>query len=74
MGAGGIACINNVLYFYGGSFTGRKADSSQTWALNLSNTKAGWVAKAAMPDGRNHVGYTSLNGIAYAIGGLHLGN
>ena len=27
-----------------------------------------------MPDARNHVGYTALDGLIYAIGGLHLTN
>ena len=35
---------------------------------------AGWVAKAAMPDARNHIGYVAINGIAYAVGGQHLYN
>lgn len=70
--AGGIACINNVLYFYGGLNAGRATDSAKTWAFDLNNPSAGWVQKANMPDPRNHIGYTSVNGIAYAIGGIRL--
>ena len=32
---------------------------------------AAWVARAAMPNGRHHLGAAALNGIAYAVGGNH---
>jgi N-acetylneuraminic acid mutarotase len=69
---GGLVDINNVLYYYGGINSADNADLSTTYALNLSNTAAGWVAKAPMPDARNHLGYAEINGIAYAVGGQHL--
>ena len=72
--AGGLVAINNVLYSFGGVNQGVTADISNTWAFDLNNPSAGWVAKAAMPDARTHVGYVEINNIAYAVGGQHLYN
>jgi N-acetylneuraminic acid mutarotase/regulation of enolase protein 1 (concanavalin A-like superfamily) len=72
--AGGLVSINNVLYFYGGLNASDTADVSNTWAFDLSNPAAGWVAKSPMPDARNHIGYVAINGLAYAVGGQHLYN
>jgi N-acetylneuraminic acid mutarotase/fibronectin type 3 domain-containing protein len=69
---GGLVCINNHLIYYGGLNAGDTADLSNTWSLDLANPAAGWVAKAAMPNPRNHIGAAAINGIAYAIGGQHL--
>jgi N-acetylneuraminic acid mutarotase len=71
---GGLAAINNHLYYYGGLNSNDTADLTNTWAIDLANTKAGWTAKAAMPDGRNHIGSVVINNIAYAVGGGHLYN
>jgi N-acetylneuraminic acid mutarotase len=72
--SGGMVCINNELIYYGGINAASTVDQSATWTLNLSNPSAGWVADAAMPNARNHIGYVAVNGLAYAIGGLHLYN
>jgi N-acetylneuraminic acid mutarotase len=72
--SGGLVCINNTLISYGGINAASTVDQSATWSLNLSSPGATWVADAAMPDARNHIGYAEVNGIAYAIGGLHLYN
>jgi N-acetylneuraminic acid mutarotase/regulation of enolase protein 1 (concanavalin A-like superfamily) len=72
--AGGLVCINDVLYYYGGLNPTDTADLSNTWAFDLNNPAAGWVAKSPMPDARNHIGYVAINGIAYAVGGQHLYN
>jgi N-acetylneuraminic acid mutarotase len=70
----GLVCINNELISYGGINAASTVDQSATWSLNLGSANATWVAEAAMPDARNHIGYTEINGIAYAIGGTHLYN
>jgi N-acetylneuraminic acid mutarotase len=72
--AGGLVAIGNVLHFYGGMNTTRTADMPDHWALDLDNIGAGWVSKAPMPNPRNHIGYAMVNGLAYAMGGLHLLN
>ena len=74
MSCGGLAAINNHLYYYGGLSANDKADLSTTFGLNLANPSAGWVTEAAMPDARNHLGSSVINGIAYAVGGSHLYN
>jgi N-acetylneuraminic acid mutarotase len=70
----GLVCINNQLICYGGINGSSTADLSNTWSLDLTNPNAAWVADAAMPNARNHIGYAAINGIAYAIGGMHLYN
>jgi N-acetylneuraminic acid mutarotase/regulation of enolase protein 1 (concanavalin A-like superfamily) len=74
MSCGGMVCINNHLYYYGGLNGAITADLNTTYALDLSNPTAGWQAEAAMPNGRNHLGAAVINGIAYAVGGDHLYN
>ncbi len=71
---GGLAAVNNHLYYYGGLNATDTADLSATWGLDLAHPAAGWVAEAAMPDGRNHLGSAVINGLAYAVGGSHLYN
>ena len=70
----GLVCINHTLYYYGGLNATDTADLTNTWALDLSNPGGGWVAKAAMPNARDHIGAVAINGIAYAVGGGHLYN
>ncbi len=47
------------------------ADTDEHWVMSLDNQAAGWTNAAAMPDPRNHAGYTVLNGLIYVIGGQH---
>ena len=70
--SGGLVDINNHLIYYGGINAAKTVDQSATMSLDLSNPSATWVSEAAMPDARNHMGYAEINGIAYAIGGMHL--
>ncbi len=70
----GLVCISNKLYYYGGLNAACTSDLANTWMLDLANPSAGWVARAAMPNARDHVGAVAINGIAYAVGGGHLYN
>jgi regulation of enolase protein 1 (concanavalin A-like superfamily) len=72
--AGGLVAIGRVLHFFGGMNTQRTADLADHWALDLDNLSAGWVSLAPMPNPRNHLGYAAVNGIVYALGGLHVMN
>ena len=74
MSCGGLVAVNNALYYYGGLNAANTADLNTTYALDLSNPSAGWVAKAALPNGRNHLGAVAINGVAYAVGGWHVYN
>jgi N-acetylneuraminic acid mutarotase len=49
----------------------RTIDEATTYALDLTNLSAGWVRKADVPDGRNHVAAAGLDGYFYVLGGQH---
>lgn len=70
---GGAGIVGTTLYFYGGSErppgTEDDLDKANTWALDLANLSEGWNARARMPSPRNHLGYATLDGKVYAIGG-----
>ena len=71
---GGLAYINDHLYYYGGLNPANTADVANTWGLDLGNPSAGWVAEAPMPDARNDLGSAVIDGVAYAVGGSHVYN
>ena len=66
-----MVAIDNHLYLYGGLNAGLTADLNTTLSLDLADPAGGWQARAAMPNGRNHLGAVAINGVAYAIGGWH---
>jgi N-acetylneuraminic acid mutarotase len=67
-GAGAGALIGRTFLFMGGADASRK-DRTEVWALNLDNLAAGWVAKQALPEARNHPAAVELGGSVYFIGG-----
>jgi N-acetylneuraminic acid mutarotase len=69
--AGQLAYLGGRLHYFGGTNLARTADVGEHWALDLSNTSAGWVARAALPNPRHHMGAAVLDGKIYAIGGQH---
>ena len=81
-GGGVLVKIGRELHYYGGSVRTNgvwRADYGTHWALDLdggtawrTTTKSGQLL-APMPNPRNHLGGTELNGKLYAIGGQHLG-
>ena len=70
--SGGMVYANNELIYYGGINANNTVDQSATYTLSLTTPDAKWMTAAAMPDAHNHLGYAQINGIAYAIGGMHL--
>jgi N-acetylneuraminic acid mutarotase len=70
MAGGGAAVINHVLHYFGGNDSNR-LDAGDHFALDLTNTAAGWQTKASMTDPRSHFGYTLFDGKIYTIGGQH---
>jgi regulation of enolase protein 1 (concanavalin A-like superfamily) len=68
----GMVCINNTLISFGGINATNTVDQGGTYSLDLTNPSATWVTDASMPNPRNHLGYVAINGIAYAVGGMHL--
>jgi len=67
-GSGQMALVGSTLYFFGGS-DAKRADKSNTWALDLNNQSLGWVTRASMPAARNHFGSAVIDGKIYAVGG-----
>jgi N-acetylneuraminic acid mutarotase len=79
---GALVKFGRELHFYGGTVRQNGTfmqDYGTHWALDLdgggvwrTTTKTGQTL-APMPNPRNHMGGTCLNGKLYAIGGQHLG-
>lgn len=68
-GAGGAAVIGNTLYYIAGTSADRTVSVGDLFALNLNNQSEGWQRLATMPNPRNHLAVTALEGKLYAIGG-----
>lgn len=68
-GAGASAIIGRNLHFVGGLGADRGGDKTDHFVLNLDNISAGWVRKASLPAGRNHLSAAAVGGKFYAIGG-----
>lgn len=74
-GGGVVVCRDRTLHFFGGAqrFNGLTLiDNPEHWALNLDAPTPAWVPMAPLPNPRNHLGGTVLNGKVYAVGGQHL--
>jgi N-acetylneuraminic acid mutarotase len=67
-GSGALTARGRFLHFYGGADISRN-DKGEHWILNLDS--GGWVAAAAMPNPRSHMGYAEIAGKVCAIGGQH---
>jgi N-acetylneuraminic acid mutarotase len=73
-GAGAAAVLGGKLHFFGGTereggeYSG---DAGEHWILDLENGTT-WQPAAPLPNPRNHLGATAVNGKVYAIGGQHL--
>ena len=52
--------VGNTIYFAGGMDRTRTIDENDVYALDLTDQDAGWVQKADLPNGRNHVAAASL--------------
>ncbi|MDB5046850.1 MAG: hypothetical protein JWQ08_2900 [Deinococcus sp.] len=78
-GAGALVKLDRTLHFFGGTERDitdtnlYKRDSPEHWVLQLDGG-TGWTAAAPLPNPRNHLGGTVLNGKIYALGGQHLGD
>jgi N-acetylneuraminic acid mutarotase len=75
-GGGAMARWGTELHFFGGLTRAQFATVNQAehWVLDLTNPLLGWKTRAALPNARNHLAATELNGKIYAIGGQDLWN
>lgn len=67
-GGGELYLLNGSLHYVAGSDVNR-VDHKEVWALDLSNSNANWVARASLPEVRNHFGGAVINGKLYIAGG-----
>jgi N-acetylneuraminic acid mutarotase len=67
LAGGGLVALGRQLHYFGGNNASRN-DVAVHYVLNLDNATA-WTSAAALPSGRSHLGYATLNGQIYAIGG-----
>jgi N-acetylneuraminic acid mutarotase len=67
--AGALVRVGRKLHFFGG-LDSKKRDKGDHWELDL-RTPTKWITRAAMPDPRNHLGYTLAGTKMYAVGGQH---
>jgi Kelch motif len=82
-GGGALVKLGRELHYFGGTLRMNgiyQQDFGTHWVLDLDSgtgwrntTKSGQLL-ADLPNPRNHMGGTVLNGKIYAIGGQHLGN
>ena len=69
--AGGLGYVGGKLYHFGGNNLSRTQDGSETWMLDLAGERPRWVNEASLPDPRNHIGFATINGQIYAVGGQY---
>jgi N-acetylneuraminic acid mutarotase len=67
-GGGEMFHVSGKLYYVAGS-DAKRGDHSDVWMLDLSDTGAGWVTRASLPQARNHFGGAVINGKIYVTGG-----
>ena len=63
------AVFGNAFIVTGGREDGQHNWHNDTWALNLENTKLGWLEKAPMPTARGGLAYASDVNFLYTFGG-----
>lgn len=68
-GSGALVMLGSELHFFGGADINRQ-DKAEHWYLRL-NGGTSWTSAAPVPNPRSHMGYASIGGKIYAIGGQH---
>ena len=66
--SGGAAVLGRKLHYFSGNNSSRQ-DVGDHYVIDLDNLAAGWSTRAALPTARSHMGYLTLGGLIYAIGG-----
>lgn len=75
-GAGALSRVGTELHYFGGLTRAQfvTVNQAEHWVLDLTNPLIGWKTRAALPNARNHLAATELNGKIYAIGGQDVWN
>ncbi len=63
------AVIGKTFYVTGGRDQGQRNSRNNTWALNLSKSSRGWVAKADMPTARGGPSSAAIGRYLFTFGG-----
>ena len=69
--SGGLAFIDNKLYYVSGSGASQAFDGANLYVLDLANPGAGWQEGAPLPNPRTHQGVAAVEGMLYVLGGQH---
>lgn len=67
--SGALVYSEGVLHYFGGLQPDRRTDLNEHLVLRVTDSASGWSQKAALPDGRNHLGGIAVEGKVYAVGG-----
>jgi N-acetylneuraminic acid mutarotase len=67
---GGLVVLGRNLHYFSGMTEDAAADVGDHWSLSLDGGTA-WVSRAPLPNPRNHLAATVLDGRIYAVGGQH---
>jgi N-acetylneuraminic acid mutarotase len=67
---GGAAVINHTLFYFSGD-DGSRNDAATMWSIDLTSANPTWGQLADIPDARSHMGYVTMDGKIYAMGGQH---
>jgi hypothetical protein len=69
---GALAYVSGWVYYISGGNVDHTQDSGSVWALDVAHGATAWVARASMPNPRNHLGWGVIDGKVYVAGGQHL--
>lgn len=67
--AGGAVYIGRKVYVFGGLLPDRRTNTGAHFVYDLDNTAIGWQTLAPMPTPRNHMGFATIAGKIYTVGG-----
>jgi len=68
---GGLVHHDGLLHYFGGNTADRVTVTTTHWSLDPKNPQAGWVTKAPLPEGGDHIAHAVVKGRIHAVGGEH---
>ncbi len=67
-GGGEMFHVSGKLFYVAGS-DAKRLDHNDVWMLDLTQSNADWVARASLPEARNHFGGGVIGGKIYVVAG-----